>query len=127
MKHSIIGGNLNLPDADWNGHIEKSRGNPVFLNRLIWENSNTQAVNSMPQGDALLDVYLVWPINTLTTCSNIQGISDQCGVLYEVEWGENCCRHQVKRLVPVYHKTNTPSLQISSGVKLHHGQVMEVA
>jgi hypothetical protein len=47
MKLSITGGDLNLPYADWNGHAEKSRGNQVFLNRLVWENSNTQVVNSM--------------------------------------------------------------------------------
>ena len=34
-KRSIIGGDLNLPSADWNGHAEKSRGTQVFLNRLL--------------------------------------------------------------------------------------------
>jgi len=38
MKRSIIGGDLNLPYADWKGHVEKSRGTQVFLNRLVWEN-----------------------------------------------------------------------------------------
>ena len=36
-KRSIIGGDLNLPYADWNGNVEKSRGTLVFLNRLIWK------------------------------------------------------------------------------------------
>jgi hypothetical protein len=31
MKRSIIGGDLNLPYADWNGHAEKSKGTQVFL------------------------------------------------------------------------------------------------
>jgi len=31
MKRSIIGGDLNLPHADWNGHAEKSKGTQVFL------------------------------------------------------------------------------------------------
>jgi len=39
MKRSIIGGDLNLPYADWNGHVEKSRGTQLILNRLVWENS----------------------------------------------------------------------------------------
>ena len=30
-KRSIIGGDLNLPNADWNCHAEKSRGTQVFL------------------------------------------------------------------------------------------------
>jgi hypothetical protein len=31
-KHSIIGGDLNLSYADWNGSAEKSRGTHIFLN-----------------------------------------------------------------------------------------------
>ena len=47
MKHSITGGDLNLPNVDWNGHMEKSRGTQVFLNRLVWEKGYTQVVNSL--------------------------------------------------------------------------------
>jgi len=60
--------------------------------------------------DALLDVYLVWPESAFTSC-NVQGISDHCRVLLEVEWGEHCREHQAERLVPVYHKTNVTGLQ----------------
>jgi len=109
-KCSIIGGDLILPYVDWNGHVEKVRGTQVFLNRLIWENSYTQVVNS--QGDALLDVYLVRLKSAFTSCSNVQGISDHCGVLLEVELEENCREHQVERLVPVHLKTNVTGLQI---------------
>ena len=59
----------------------------------------------------MLDVYLVRPESAFTSCSNVQVISDHCGVLLEVEWGENCREHQVERLVPVYHKTNVTGLQ----------------
>ena len=110
-KCSIIAGDLNLPYAEWNGHVGKSRGTQVFLNRLVRENSYTQAVNSPSRGDALLDVYLVWPECVFTSCSNVQGISDHGSVLLEAEWGENCCEHQVERLVPVYHKTKVTGLQ----------------
>jgi hypothetical protein len=55
-KLSIIGGDLNLLYAVWNGHVEKSRGTQVFLNRLIWENGYSQAVNSPNRGVTLLDV-----------------------------------------------------------------------
>ena len=57
---------------DWNGHTEKSKGTPVFLNRLVWENGYTQGVNSPTRGDALLDVYLVRPESAFTSCSNVQ-------------------------------------------------------
>jgi endonuclease/exonuclease/phosphatase family metal-dependent hydrolase len=121
-KRSIIGGDLNLPYADQNGHVKKSRGTQAFLNRLVWENGYTQVVNSPTQGDALLDVYLVQHERAFTSCHNVQGISDHYGVLLEVEWVENCHKHQVERLVPVYHKTNVTGLQISSGVNSHHGK-----
>jgi len=110
-KPSISEGDLNLPYADWNGHAEKSRGTQVFLNRLAWEKCYTRVVNSPTQGDALLDVYLVRPESSFTSCSNVQGISDHCGVILETEWGENCREHQMDRLVPVYHKTKVTGLQ----------------
>jgi len=110
-KCSIIGGDLNLPFADWNGHAEKSRGTQEFLNRLAWENGYTQVINSPSRGDALLDIFLVRPETAFTSCSNIQGISGHCGVLWEVEWGENSREYKVESLVPVYHETNVPGLK----------------
>ena len=59
MKHSIIGGDLIFPYADWNGHADKSRGTQVLLNRLVWGNACTQLVNSPTQGYALLDIITV--------------------------------------------------------------------
>jgi len=59
----------------------------------------------------LFNVYLVRPKSGFISCSKIQGISDHCGVLLDVEWGENCRKHQVEILVPVYHETNVPDLQ----------------
>jgi len=59
----------------------------------------------------LFDVYLVRPESAFTSCPNVQGISEYCGVLLEVEWGENCHEHQAERLVPVYHKTKLTGLQ----------------
>jgi hypothetical protein len=84
-KHSTIGGDLNLPYADWNGHAEKCRRTHVFLNRLVWENSYTRVVNSPNRGNALLDIYLVRLKSAFTSCSNVQGIIDHCGVPLEVE------------------------------------------
>ena len=62
-------------------------------------------------GDALLYVYLVGPESEFTSCSNVQGISNHRRVLLEVEWRENCCEHQVERLVPVYLKTYIREVQ----------------
>jgi hypothetical protein len=104
-KRSIIGEDLNLPSVEWNGNTECSSGRKAFVNtsRLVWENGYTQVVDSPTRADALLDVYLVRPDISFTSCSLVQGISDHCGVLLlvEVEWEENYCRPQVERLVPV--------------------------
>jgi len=69
----------------------------------------TKVVNSPNRGDALLD--LVRSEIAFTSCSNVQGISDHCRVLLELEWGENCCEHPVERLIPVYHKADITGLQ----------------
>jgi hypothetical protein len=87
-KCSIIGGNLNLPCADWNGNAACNSGNQAFVNRLVWENGYTQVVDSPTREHALLDVYLVRPESSFTSCSIVQGITDHCGVSLEVEWEE---------------------------------------
>jgi hypothetical protein len=45
-KHSIIGGDLNLPHVDWNSNIECTSGSKAFVNRLVWENGYTEVVDS---------------------------------------------------------------------------------
>jgi hypothetical protein len=88
---STIDEDLNLPSADWNGNAECTSGSQAFVNRLVWENGYTQVVDSPTRANALLDVYLVRPETSFTSCSIVQGISDHCGVLLEVEWEENYC------------------------------------
>jgi len=114
-KRSIIGSDLNLPFADWNGHVEMSVWTQVFLNRLVWENGDTLLVNSSTRRDVYLEVYLVWHGNTFTYCSNVQGICDHSRALLEVEWEGNRLEHQVVSLVTVYHGTNVTDLQCFLG------------
>jgi hypothetical protein len=93
-ERRIIGSYLNLPQANWNGDAGRTSGTQAFLNNLVWDNSYTQAVGSPSRGDALLDVSLVQPENSLISCCIVQGISDNCGVLLEVEWEESCRHHK---------------------------------
>jgi hypothetical protein len=59
----------------------------------------------------MLNLYLARPEISSSSCSILQGISDDhCEVLLEVEWGEKCRETQAERLVPVYHKTNVSGL-----------------
>jgi hypothetical protein len=77
MKHSITGGDLNLPYADWNGNAKCASGAQVFIYRLAWENVYTQVVDCPTLGDTLLDVYLVRPESSFNSCSTVQEISDR--------------------------------------------------
>jgi hypothetical protein len=95
MKCSIIGGDLNLPYADWNGNAVGNSGTQALINSLVWENGYSQVVDSPTRGEALLDVYLVRPKSSFTSSSIVQGISDHHGVLLEVEWDESGSEPQV--------------------------------
>jgi len=55
-KRSIIGGDLNLPQADWKGGAEKANGFQAFVKNLVWDNGYTQAVSGPTRGDVLLDI-----------------------------------------------------------------------
>jgi hypothetical protein len=83
----------------------------AFINRLVWVNGYTQVAEKSTRGDSLLNVYLVRPESVLIPCNTLQGISDHCGLLLEMEWAENGFVVQEKWLVPVYHKTNVVGLQ----------------
>jgi hypothetical protein len=43
-KRSIIGGDLNLPQAYWKGGAEKASGFQSIQNNLFWDNGYTQLV-----------------------------------------------------------------------------------
>ena len=57
-KRSIIGGDLNLPYADWNGNAGGNNGTQALINSLVWENGYGQVIDSPTRGDALLNVYI---------------------------------------------------------------------
>jgi hypothetical protein len=78
----------------------------------VWSGKTVSQVGDSPtRGDALLDVYLLRPESSFTSISTVQGISDHSGVILEVEWEESDCEPQVKRVVPVYNKTDVLGLQ----------------
>jgi len=94
-KLSIIGGDLNLPYADWNGKAGGNSGTQAHINSLVWENGYNQVIDSPTRGDALLDVYLV------TSSGIVQGVNGHLAVILEVEWEDTCTETQVERAFPV--------------------------
>ena len=73
-KRSIIGGDLNLPYADWNGNASGNSGTQALINNLVWENGYRLVIDCPKQGDALLDVYLVRPESSVTSSGIVQGV-----------------------------------------------------
>ena len=41
-KRSIMGGDLNLPRAEWKGDVGKTSVFQAMVNKLVWENGCTQ-------------------------------------------------------------------------------------
>jgi len=50
MKRSIIGGDLNLPQADWKGIAESTSVTEAFTDRLVWDNGYVQVVGKPTRG-----------------------------------------------------------------------------
>jgi len=46
---NIIGGDLNLPQAEWKWEAEKANGFQAMVNRLDWDNGYTQEVNGLKE------------------------------------------------------------------------------
>ena len=77
-KHSIIGEDLNLTYADWNGHVGGNSVTQTLINVLVWEDGYNQITDYPTRGDALVDVYLFRPESSVSSTNIVQGISDHC-------------------------------------------------
>jgi hypothetical protein len=82
----------------------------------LWDNAYTQVVDCPTWGDALLDVYLVWPESSFTSYSVVQGSSDHSGVLLVVEGTTEgrhvcICRHPHQCCVGVFMPSEQGWLQ----------------
>jgi len=111
IKRSIIGGDLNLPYAEWNGNVGGNSGTQALINSLVCENGYSQVIGSPTGGNALLDVYLVRPESSVTSSGMVQGVSDHLALILEVEWEDTCTEPQVEKVVLVYNKTDVSGLQ----------------
>jgi len=100
-KRRVIGGELNLPYADWNGNAGGNSETQAHINSLVWENGYSQVTDGPTRADALLDVYMVRPESSVNSSSIVEGISDHYGVILEDDWEENYCDPQGERVVPV--------------------------
>ncbi len=58
-KNVILGGDLNLSHATWEGDVGAEGATQRLVNELIWENGLTQVVTKPTRDNALLDVSLL--------------------------------------------------------------------
>jgi hypothetical protein len=59
VNRSIKGGDLNLPQADWNGDVGKTSGFQALVNKVLWDNGYTQVVGDPARGDRCLTGHLL--------------------------------------------------------------------
>ena len=107
-KQSITGSDLNLPQVEWKGDVEKVSGFQALVNNLVLDNGCTQAVSGPTRGDVLLDLYLLRPGSSLISCNILPRISNHNGVLLEVEWDEN---YPEPKISPGVSQNNVLGLQ----------------
>jgi len=69
MTRSMVGGDLNLPQADWKGDAEKVSGLQACVNSLVWDNGHRQVVSGPTRGGVLLGIYLLRPESALISCN----------------------------------------------------------
>ena len=81
---------MNFRQADWKGDAEYASGFWVFVSNLVWDNGYTQVVSGLTRGDMFLDICLLRPESSIISCNILPGISEDNGVLLEVEWDEIC-------------------------------------
>jgi hypothetical protein len=110
-KRSIRSEDLNLTSGGLEWRCGKISGFQAFVNKVVWDNGYTQVVRGLRRGNALLGIYILRPDNSLSSCNIVSGTSDHSSVLLEVEWDEIFRQPKMKRIVPLYHKTDVLGLQ----------------
>jgi hypothetical protein len=111
QQNTITANNILINKSLMNFEAFLASGFQAFVNKVGENNGYTQVIRGLTGGDALLDIYLLRPDNSLTSCNIVPSISDHSGVLLEVEWDEICREQKRERIVPLYHKTNVLGLQ----------------
>jgi hypothetical protein len=72
-----------LSYVDWDVNAGENSGIQSLLNRLVYENGNSEVVDGSTRGDALLNVFLVRNESSVTYSGTVQWISDHQAVLWK--------------------------------------------
>ena len=83
----IIGGDLNLPQVDWNGSIDTGGVSQQCVNKLITEAGFQQVVKNNTRQNNILDVFLLRPTDLCTSIDVVNGISDHKAVIMQICFG----------------------------------------
>jgi hypothetical protein len=82
-KRSMIGGDLNLHYAEWNGNAGGNGEIQALIHSLVLENCYSQVIDSPNREDALLEVHLVRKKNAVTSTGVVQGVSEHVAVFWK--------------------------------------------
>ncbi|KAF4528040.1 hypothetical protein B566_EDAN016659 [Ephemera danica] len=80
----IIGGDLNLPQVDWNGSIDTGGVSQQCVNKLITEAGFQQDVKNKTRQNNIFDVFLLCPTDLCTSINVVNGISDHKAVIMQI-------------------------------------------
>lgn len=81
----IVGGDLNLPEVNWNGDGTKQNRAQKQVNKLVWEGNLWQTGREATRGGNLLDVFLVRPKEIWKETEVVEGICDHKAVVMVVK------------------------------------------
>jgi len=80
-----IGGDINLPDINWEDNFVEGHAYPMLFNNTFIDflnnNGLLQMVNSPTRGNNILDIFITNRPATMQSCETIGGISDHEAVL----------------------------------------------
>ncbi len=124
-RQLIIGGDLNLPQIQWEGEVTEGRGAQTMVNELVWTNNLVQVVKQPTRENAVLDIFLTRPEGSVTSCEVVPGISDHSAVCLKVKG--NCTPHRTERKkIYLYRKADVANLQKYLVDNYSHGRELVV-
>lgn len=100
----LIGGDLNLPEVNWNGCGVSIRSDQILVNKLIWEGDLWQTVSQPTRGDNKLDVMLLRPKDIWRSTETVEGMCDHKAVIMEVEIEGKRGRGGREKSIKMYNK-----------------------
>ena len=110
----LIGGDLNLPDVDWNSNSINGNQYLKAINQCTIDMVNEchlkQIVNEPTRGDNILDVFMTNRPSLVNKCATIPGVGDHDAVHIQTDTRAKRVK-PIRRKIVLWNKTDTDSLK----------------